>query len=116
MSRAWTNRKGKRYVVTFAEVCTDSCAFDVRAQRSCDTLKRSMAEMKKRAAKRSIQKRERAATAPEPGERLAHLATALANATSEAAAISDLVREGLEGEETKRQIVRSGSSAKPKPK
>jgi hypothetical protein len=75
-----------------------------------------MAGLKKRAAKKPIQKPERALTASEPGKRLAHLATALANATSEAAAISDLVREGLEGEETKRQIVRSGSSAKLKPK
>jgi hypothetical protein len=74
-----------------------------------------MAGKKKRATKRTSQKVDRAATAPEPGQRLAQLATRLANATSEAAAISDRVREGLEGEETKRQIVRSGSSAKPKP-
>jgi hypothetical protein len=74
-----------------------------------------MARTKKRATKRSSQKLRRAATAPEPSERLVRLASTLANATSEAAAISDRVREGLEGEETKRQIVRSGSSAKPKP-
>jgi hypothetical protein len=74
-----------------------------------------MARTKERAAKRSSQKLDRAATAPEPGERLAQLATTLAHATSEAAALSDLVREGLEGEETKRQIVRSGSLAKQKP-
>jgi hypothetical protein len=73
-----------------------------------------MAGKKKHAAKRPSQKRDRTAIAPETTQRLEQLATSLATATSEAAAVSDLVREGLEGEETKRQIVRSGSSAKPK--